>query len=161
ADVFSANRCEYCPRPRFSSHLATCCIAAAAPVYRASSARIGEFILQTRKIQNEWHERPAAETYRLRCAWTSSMRRSSKLAAVVLRAAHCGRGIGFAGHPTPKIGGRFCPDFCPRADRLCSRMPRFTHDGVQITFLDEGEGEPIVLVHGFASNKEVNWVFPG
>src|SRR4029077_12218722 len=28
-------------------------------------------------------------------------------------------------------------------------------------FLDEGEGEPIVLVHGFASNKEVNWVAPG
>jgi len=40
-------------------------------------------------------------------------------------------------------------------------MPRFTHEGVEIAFLDEGEGEPIVLVHGFASNKEVNWVYPG
>ncbi len=40
-------------------------------------------------------------------------------------------------------------------------MPRFTHRGVEIAFLDEGEGEPIVLVHGFASNKEVNWVAPG
>ena len=40
-------------------------------------------------------------------------------------------------------------------------MPRFVHDGVEIAFLDEGEGEPIVLVHGFASNKEVNWVHPG
>jgi pimeloyl-ACP methyl ester carboxylesterase len=39
-------------------------------------------------------------------------------------------------------------------------MPRFTHDGVDITFVDEGEGEPIVLVHGFASNKEVNWAAP-
>ena len=40
-------------------------------------------------------------------------------------------------------------------------MPTFQHDNVEIAFLDEGEGEPIVLVHGFASNKEVNWVAPG
>jgi pimeloyl-ACP methyl ester carboxylesterase len=40
-------------------------------------------------------------------------------------------------------------------------MPRFSNGGVEIAYLDEGEGEPIVLVHGFASNKEVNWVAPG
>jgi pimeloyl-ACP methyl ester carboxylesterase len=39
-------------------------------------------------------------------------------------------------------------------------MPQFMHDGVEIAFIDEGEGEPAVLVHGFASNKEVNWVAP-
>ena len=40
-------------------------------------------------------------------------------------------------------------------------MPSFQHGAVEIAYLDEGEGEPIVLVHGFASNKEVNWVQPG
>jgi pimeloyl-ACP methyl ester carboxylesterase len=40
-------------------------------------------------------------------------------------------------------------------------MKRFEHDGVEIAFLDEGHGEPIVLVHGFASTAEMNWVHPG
>jgi pimeloyl-ACP methyl ester carboxylesterase len=40
-------------------------------------------------------------------------------------------------------------------------MPSFHHGAVEIVFLDEGEGEPIVLIHGFASTKEVNWVQPG
>jgi pimeloyl-ACP methyl ester carboxylesterase len=40
-------------------------------------------------------------------------------------------------------------------------MPSFSNAGVEIAFLDEGQGEPIVLVHGFASNKETNWVRPG
>jgi pimeloyl-ACP methyl ester carboxylesterase len=37
----------------------------------------------------------------------------------------------------------------------------FRHDDVDIAFLDEGQGEPIVLVHGFASTAQVNWVYPG
>ena len=40
-------------------------------------------------------------------------------------------------------------------------MQTFRHGDVDIAFLDEGEGDPIVLVHGFASNKETNWVMPG
>jgi pimeloyl-ACP methyl ester carboxylesterase len=40
-------------------------------------------------------------------------------------------------------------------------MPRFQHGPVELAFLDEGEGDPITLVHGFASTKEVNWVHPG
>ncbi len=40
-------------------------------------------------------------------------------------------------------------------------MPNFTHNGTTIEYLDEGAGDPVVLVHGFASTKEVNWVFPG
>ena len=40
-------------------------------------------------------------------------------------------------------------------------MQRFQHEGVEIAFLDEGEGDPIVLVHGFASTAQVNWLYPG
>jgi pimeloyl-ACP methyl ester carboxylesterase len=40
-------------------------------------------------------------------------------------------------------------------------MPRCHNGPVEIDFLDQGEGDPIVLVHGFASTKEVNWVLPG
>jgi len=40
-------------------------------------------------------------------------------------------------------------------------MPSFRHGDVEIAYLDEGEGDPILLVHGFASSKNVNWVYPG
>jgi pimeloyl-ACP methyl ester carboxylesterase len=40
-------------------------------------------------------------------------------------------------------------------------MASFCNGSVEIAYLDEGAGEPIVLVHGFASNKEVNWIAPG
>ena len=40
-------------------------------------------------------------------------------------------------------------------------MPSFHHGPVEIAYLDEGEGDPIVLIHGFASTKEINWVHPG
>jgi pimeloyl-ACP methyl ester carboxylesterase len=36
-------------------------------------------------------------------------------------------------------------------------MPVFRHGSVEIAYLDEGEGQPIMLVHGFASSKDVNW----
>lgn len=40
-------------------------------------------------------------------------------------------------------------------------MRRFRHDEIEIAYLDEGEGEPIVLIHGFASTAAINWVDPG
>lgn len=44
-------------------------------------------------------------------------------------------------------------------------MASFKHGDVEIHYLDEGpnasSAEPIVLVHGFASNHLVNWVQPG
>lgn len=43
-------------------------------------------------------------------------------------------------------------------------MPSFHNGEVEIAYLDEGADSslpPVVLVHGFASTKEVNWVHPG
>ena len=39
-------------------------------------------------------------------------------------------------------------------------MPSFHNGAVEIAYLDEGEGAPVILVHGFASTKNVNWVYP-
>jgi pimeloyl-ACP methyl ester carboxylesterase len=36
-------------------------------------------------------------------------------------------------------------------------MQRFDSDGVTISYIDEGRGDPILLIHGFASNSTVNW----
>ena len=40
-------------------------------------------------------------------------------------------------------------------------MELFQSDGVRIAYMVEGAGEPIVLVHGFASNTEANWIDTG
>jgi len=39
----------------------------------------------------------------------------------------------------------------------------FTHDGLKLAFFDEGDpsGVPVLLIHGFASSANVNWVYPG
>jgi pimeloyl-ACP methyl ester carboxylesterase len=37
----------------------------------------------------------------------------------------------------------------------------FNSDGVEIAYLDEGSGDPVLLVHGFASNVATNWVDTG
>lgn len=41
-------------------------------------------------------------------------------------------------------------------------MPTFqSADGVEIAFLDEGRGDAVLLIHGFASSANVNWVATG
>lgn len=37
----------------------------------------------------------------------------------------------------------------------------FESDGYTLAYRDKGEGEPILLIHGFASSSWVNWVTPG
>jgi pimeloyl-ACP methyl ester carboxylesterase len=44
-------------------------------------------------------------------------------------------------------------------------LRRFSSDGVEIAFIDvqphgPDPGEPILLIHGFASNHRINWVNP-
>ena len=38
------------------------------------------------------------------------------------------------------------------------KVQSFDSDGVMIAYTDQGEGDPILLLHGFASNLRVNWV---
>lgn len=42
-----------------------------------------------------------------------------------------------------------------------TRMRTFDSDGVEIAYIDEGEGDPVLLIHGFASNVAINWIDPG
>jgi pimeloyl-ACP methyl ester carboxylesterase len=37
----------------------------------------------------------------------------------------------------------------------------FDSGGVDIGYIDEGEGLPVLLIHGFASNKRTNWINTG
>lgn len=40
-------------------------------------------------------------------------------------------------------------------------MQSFKSDGIDIAYLDEGAGEPVLLIHGFASNVATNWIGTG
>jgi pimeloyl-ACP methyl ester carboxylesterase len=40
-------------------------------------------------------------------------------------------------------------------------MQFFHHDGFDLAFIDQGDGEPVLLIHGFGSSHVVNWVTPG
>lgn len=44
-----------------------------------------------------------------------------------------------------------------------SRLPkhRFASNGVEIAYFDTGEGDPVLCIHGFASNAHINWTYPG
>ena len=40
-------------------------------------------------------------------------------------------------------------------------MQTFDSDGVRLAFIDEGKGDPVLLIHGFASSVRTNWTEPG
>lgn len=37
----------------------------------------------------------------------------------------------------------------------------FDSDGVQIKYVTDGQGEPVILIHGFVANAQLNWIAPG
>lgn len=49
----------------------------------------------------------------------------------------------------------------PSAHALDREEHTFESDGVTIRYVTAGEGEPLVLIHGFTANAEANWIFPG
>jgi len=40
-------------------------------------------------------------------------------------------------------------------------VPHFTSEGISIAYESFGEGPPVILVHGFGSNRHVNWINTG
>jgi pimeloyl-ACP methyl ester carboxylesterase len=55
--------------------------------------------------------------------------------------------------------GLFATSSALRADtpKLPPDRHFFDSDGVKIHYLDKGQGEPIILIHGFGANLDVNW----
>lgn len=50
------------------------------------------------------------------------------------------------------------------AAALSAQTPRdrsFESNGVRIRYVDEGSGEPVLLIHGYTASIETNWIAPG
>ena len=45
--------------------------------------------------------------------------------------------------------------------RVIFMMDRFSSAGVEIAYLERGEGYPLLMIHGFASSSRVNWISAG
>jgi pimeloyl-ACP methyl ester carboxylesterase len=57
-------------------------------------------------------------------------------------------------HVAPDAGGT-------RPSQAGDPVQTFLSDGIRIAFLDEGAGDPVLLIHGFASSARYNWIDPG
>lgn len=52
----------------------------------------------------------------------------------------------------------------PLAEASAQEPPEsryFDSEGVRLHYIDEGSGEPVLLIHGLAVNVELNWIQPG
>src|SRR5690606_11162233 len=93
-------------------------------------------------------------------AWVGVKRWRACDCAVWPQVKRCMADVPHPGFPPPGLGLKVGTRSFTFTSTL-GIMPSFDSDGMRIAFLDEGEGEPILLIHGFASNKMVNWVYPG
>lgn len=48
-----------------------------------------------------------------------------------------------------------------RSLQVAINIKTFDSGGVEIAYVDEGEGDPVMLIHGFASNMATNWIDTG
>lgn len=42
-----------------------------------------------------------------------------------------------------------------------TKQGSFDSDGVKIVYVEAGEGEPVILIHGFTASAAMNWISPG
>lgn len=42
-----------------------------------------------------------------------------------------------------------------------TRQDSFLSDGVKIAYVEAGQGEPVILIHGFTASATMNWIAPG
>jgi pimeloyl-ACP methyl ester carboxylesterase len=49
----------------------------------------------------------------------------------------------------------------PDSNAFGVHVQTFDSDGVRLAFIDEGQGDPVLLIHGFASSVRTNWIEPG
>ena len=62
---------------------------------------------------------------------------------------------------TRRFGLALCLGFLVSSVAPAAEPKTFDSNGVKIHYLVEGKGEPVVLVHGFAVNHQLQWVRPG
>jgi pimeloyl-ACP methyl ester carboxylesterase len=55
----------------------------------------------------------------------------------------------------------FCLFLTRSAAPLAVRDQSFTSNGVQIRYVDQGTGDPVLLVHGYTRSIETNWIETG
>ncbi len=62
--------------------------------------------------------------------------------------------------PTALLLLALCAPAGPAAAQAETESHTFDSDGVRLHYIDQGAGEPVLLIHGFALDLGINWVGP-